>query len=191
MLRKLYDWVMAQADKTHARWTLFWVSFAESSVFPIPPDAMLLPMALADRKNWLRLTFICTAGSVLGGLLGYVLGYFFFETAGQWVVQTYHLESAFQKFHDGFNEYGVWIILAKGLTPIPYKLVTIASGVAHFPLLPFILASILTRGLRFLLVAYLAYKFGDPVREFVEKYLNWVAFGFLAVIVLGVAIIAL
>ncbi len=185
LIRSAYDWALRQSEKRSARWILFFVAFAESSVFPLPPDALLLPMCLARREQALRLAAICTLGSVLGGLLGYAIGALLFETVGQWVVDTYHLQAGFEKFQQGFNEWGVWIILAKGLTPIPYKLVTIASGVAHFPLLPFILASIATRGLRFFIVAALIMKFGAPIQVFVEKYLTWVALGLLAMIVFG------
>lgn len=185
IIRKIYDWTLRQARTPYAEWTLFGVSFAESSFFPLPPDVMLLPMCIADRAKALRFAAVCTIASVLGGLLGYAIGALLYETAGKWIIETYHLQSAFDKFHDGFTEWGVWIILAKGLTPIPYKLVTIASGVAHFPLLPFVLASIVTRGARFFLVAWLVMKFGAPIQTFVEKYLNWVALGVLALIVLG------
>jgi membrane protein YqaA with SNARE-associated domain len=188
-IRKIYDWTLKQADKPSAEWVLCGVAFAESSVFPLPPDIMLLPMCIAQRAKALRFAALCTLASVLGGLLGYAIGALLFETLGKWVVETYHLQAAFDKFHDSFNEWGVWVILAKGLTPIPYKLVTIASGVAHFPLVPFILASILTRGLRFFIVALLVMKFGAPIQTFVEKYLNWVALGLLLVIVLGFALV--
>lgn len=185
VIRSLYDWVLAQASKTYAEWTLFWVAFAESSFFPLPPDIMLLPMCVARRDKALRFALVCTAGSVLGGLLGYAIGALLFETVGKWVIEVYHLQAAFDKFHQGFAEWGVWIILAKGLTPIPYKLVTIASGVASFPLVPFILASIVTRGMRFYIVALLVMKFGAPIQTFIEKYLNWVALGVLLAIALG------
>jgi membrane protein YqaA with SNARE-associated domain len=185
VIRKIYDWTLRQARTPYAEWTLFGVSFAESSFFPLPPDVMLLPMCIADRTKAMRFATVCTVASVLGGLLGYAIGALLYQTAGQWIIETYHLQSAFDKFQVGFNEWGVWIILAKGLTPIPYKLVTIASGVAHFPLLAFVLASIITRGLRFFLVAGLVMKFGAPIQTFVEKYLNWVALGVLALIALG------
>lgn len=185
IIRSVYDWTLQQSDKRYAQWTLFAVAFAESSFFPLPPDIMLLPMCIAQRAKAMRFAALCTLGSVLGGLLGYAIGALLFETLGKWVIDTYHLQAAFDKFHQGFAEWGVWIILAKGLTPIPYKLVTIASGVAHFPLLPFVLASILTRGLRFFIVALLVKKYGAPIQTFVEKYLNWVALGLLLVIALG------
>jgi membrane protein YqaA with SNARE-associated domain len=185
IIRSVYDWTLRQADKPYAQWILFAVAFAESSVFPLPPDILLLPMCIAQRAKALRFALLCTIGSVLGGLLGYAIGALLFETLGKWVVDTYHLQAAFDKFHAGFNEWGVWIILAKGLTPIPYKLVTIASGVAQFPLVPFVLASIVTRGLRFFIVAVLVMKFGAPIQTFVEKYLNWVALGLLLSIAFG------
>lgn len=184
-VRALYDWTHRQAEGPYALWVLFAVAFAESSFFPIPPDVLLLPLCLADRDRAFRFALICTIGSVLGALLGYAIGGLLYESVGQWIIHTYHLQDAFQRFHDQFNEWGVWIILGKGLTPIPFKLVTIASGVAGLPLVPFVLASIATRGVRFYLVAWLLRKFGEPIRVFVEKYMTWVALGLLVIIVLG------
>ncbi len=184
-VRSLYNWTLRQAEGPYAAYVLFAVAFAESSFFPIPPDVLLLPMALACREKAWRYALICTVGSVVGGLLGYAIGAYLYDTVGQWIINTYHLQEGFQRFHDEFNRWGVAIILAKGLTPIPFKLVTIASGVAALPLVPFVLASIATRALRFYLVAGLVRKFGEPIRTFVEKYLNWVALGVLVLIVFG------
>lgn len=184
-IRSLYDWTLRQAEGPYATYVLFAIAFAESSFFPIPPDVILLPMALAAREKAWRYALICTVGSVLGGLLGYAIGAWLYESLGQWIINTYHMQEAFQRFHDEFNEWGVYVILAKGLTPIPFKLVTIASGVAALPLVPFVLASIVTRAARFFLVAGLVRKFGEPIRTFVEKYLNWVALGVLVLIVFG------
>jgi membrane protein YqaA with SNARE-associated domain len=164
---------------------LFLIAAAEASFFPLPPDIMLLPMAVAQRAKAWRFAAICTAGSVIGGMAGYAIGVFAMATLGQWIVDTYHLQAAFQKFRDGFNEWGVWIILAKGLTPIPFKLVTIASGVAGLNFVAFVLAAAATRGARFFLIAGLVHKFGEPIRTFIEKYLNWVALGVLVAIVFG------
>jgi len=183
--RTLYDWTHRQAEGPYASWVLFAVAFAESSFFPIPPDVLLLPLALADREKAFRFALICTVGSVLGALLGYAIGSLLYESVGQWIIDTYGMEEAFRRFHDQFNEWGVWIILGKGLTPIPFKLVTIASGVAGLPIIPFLLASIATRAARFYLVAWLLRRFGEPIREFVEKYLTWVALGLLIIIILG------
>lgn len=185
LMRPLYDWCLKQADKRYATWILFFISFLEASIFPIPPDVMLAPMVLARRdKAWL-LAFVTTAGSIVGGVLGYAIGALAMATLGQWIVDTYHLQHAFESFHDGFNKWGVWIILAKGLTPIPFKLVTIASGVAHFPLVPFILAAAATRAARFFGEAWLLKRYGESVRVFLERYLDWIFLGLLAIIVLG------
>jgi membrane protein YqaA with SNARE-associated domain len=185
MIRKMYDWVLRQAEKPYAEWILFGIAMAEASVFPLPPDVLLLPMAIERREKAWRLAAVCLAGSVLGGLVGYGIGVFAMATLGQWVIDTYHLQSAFQAFHDGFNKWGVWIILAKGLTPIPFKLVTIASGVARLNLVSFVLAAAATRALRFFLIAALVRKYGEPIKTFIEKYLTWVALGVLVAIVGG------
>jgi membrane protein YqaA with SNARE-associated domain len=185
MLRGLYDWVMRLAAHKRALPALAVISFLESSVFPIPPDVMLVPMVLADRTRAFRIALVCTIASVLGGLLGYAIGYYLFETLGEWVVRTYGLQAGLAAFRAGFDEYGIWIILIKGLTPIPYKLVTIASGAAHFDLFTFVWASILTRGVRFFLVAALLWKFGEPIRSFIEKRLTLLTWLFLIALVGG------
>lgn len=185
MLRKLYDRLIQLADKPGAIWILAAVSFAESSFFPIPPDIMLIPMVLANPKRAWLFAGVCTIASVLGGFLGYAIGYFLLETVGHWVINTYGLQHAFENFQQQFNEWGLWVILIKGLTPIPYKIVTIASGAVHFDLLTFGLASLVTRGGRFFLVAGLLYVVGEPVREFVEKRLTLVTTAFVLIIVGG------
>ncbi|MDE2029204.1 MAG: DedA family protein [Alphaproteobacteria bacterium] len=185
MIRKLYDWVLRQAEKPYAEAILFAIAVAEASVFPLPPDILLLPMAVARRDKAWRFAVVCTLGSVTGAIIGYGIGIFAMATLGEWIVKTYHLQAAFQTFHDGFNKWGVWIILAKGLTPIPFKLVTIASGVAGLNIAAFLLACAATRGARFFLVAGLIRKFGQPIRAFIEEYLTLVALGILAVIIAG------
>ena len=185
MIRACYDWVLRQAGKKYAEFILFGIALAEASFFPLPPDILLLPMAVARRDRAWRLAAICTAGSVIGGLIGYGIGTFAMATLGQWIVDTYHLQTAFQTFHDQFNKWGVWIIIAKGLTPIPFKLVTIASGVAGLNLVKFVLACAATRGLRFFIIAALVRKFGEPIKTFIEKYLTWVTLGVLAAIIFG------
>jgi membrane protein YqaA with SNARE-associated domain len=184
-MRRLYDWVIRLAGHPRAIPAMGVVSFAESSFFPIPPDVMLVPMILANRQKAFTIAFVCTVCSVLGGLLGYAIGYYFFETIGAWVVKTYGLQAGLEKFRDEFTRYGTWVILIKGLTPIPYKLVTIASGAAHFDLFTFVWASIVTRGLRFFLVAALLWKYGEPIRAFIEKRLTLVMWTFLIVLVGG------
>lgn len=168
MFRKLYDWAMGLAGSKHAPAGLFAVSFAESSFFPVPPDVMLAPMVLARPERAFVYAGICTAASVLGGLLGYAIG-FYLTDLGLWLLSLMgHPEgqAAFQKW---FDQWGLWVILIKGLTPIPYKLVTIASGLAHFSLITFIWASVVTRGARFFLVAALLKYFGPAIREEVER----------------------
>lgn len=185
IVRTTYDWLRRQSEGPYASYVLFAVAFAESSFFPIPPDVMLLPMAITARERAFRYAFVCTLGSVMGAFLGYAIGAYLFGTLGQWIIQTYHMQAAFTHFHDEFNRWGVAVILLKGLTPIPFKLVTIASGVAALPLLPFALAALATRGVRFYLVSYLVHRYGAPIQVFVEKHLNWIALGLFAVIVLG------
>ena len=185
MFRRLYDWVIALARHRHAVPAMGVVSFLESSFFPIPPDVMLVPMVLANRAKAFTIALVCTVTSVLGGLFGYAIGYYLFETLGAWVVRVYGLEAAQASFQAGFDRYGTWIILIKGLTPIPYKLVTIASGAAHFDLFTFIWASIVTRGARFFLIAALLWKFGEPVRAFIEKHLTVLTWVFLVALIGG------
>lgn len=185
MLRRLYDRIMQLAEGPEAMKWLALVSFAESSFFPVPPDAMIVPMVLARPERAWRIAAVCTLASVVGGFFGYAIGYFLFETVGQPIVDFYGLQSAFLKFHDEFREWGLWIILIKGLTPIPYKIVTIASGVAHFDLLVFALASLATRGARFFLVAALLRAFGPPLRTFIERYLTLVTTGLALLVVAG------
>ncbi len=184
-LRRMYAWVMRHAAGPHAFWALGAVSFAESSFFPIPPDIMLVPMVLADRSRAFLLAAWCTLASVVGGILGYAIGALLYDSVGQWLVTAYGLGGDMSAFRALYQEWGVWIILVKGVTPIPYKLVTIASGFAGFNLPLFILLSAITRGARFTLVAGLLYWIGEPAREFIEKRLEIVLVSFLVVIVLG------
>ena len=182
MLRRLYDWTMALAGRRDAPLALAAVSFAESSFFPIPPDALLVPMVLARPDRAWHFAAICTAASVLGGLAGYAIGLFLFETVGKAIIG----EEGVATFQSYYAEWGLWVILVKGLTPIPYKLVTIASGFAEFDLGVFILASIVTRGARFFLLAALLRQFGAPIRSFIERYLTLVTTGFVLLVVGGV-----
>src|SRR5262245_38899864 len=146
---------------------------------------MLVPMVLANRDKAVRIALVCSVTSLLGWLLGYAIGYYFFETLGDWVVRTYGLQHSLEAFRAGFAEYGIWIILIKGLTPIPYKLVTIASGAAHFDLFTFVWASIVTRGLRFFLLAALLSTFGEPIRHFIEERLTLITSAFVVALVGG------
>jgi membrane protein YqaA with SNARE-associated domain len=174
MLRRLYDRVLALSASPQAPWWLAVIAFAESSFFPIPPDVLLIPMALArPQRAWL-LALICTVASVTGGMLGYYIGYALFDIVATPLLHAYHYEAAFARFKDTYAEWGLWVILIKGLTPIPYKIVTIASGAAAFSFPVFVAASIATRGARFFIVATLLHYYGEPVRVFVERRLTLV-----------------
>jgi membrane protein YqaA with SNARE-associated domain len=189
MMKRAYDWMMRAAAHDKAPHALFWVAFAESSVFPIPPDVMLIPMVLAKRaKAWAYAT-VCTIGSVLGGVVGYAIGYFLYETLGRWLINVYGLGAQFEAYRAAYNDWGLWIILIKGFTPIPYKLVTIASGAAAFDFWVFVAASIVTRGARFFLVAALLYWFGEPIRDFIERRLTLVTTTFVVLLVGGFVVV--
>lgn len=189
MLRKLYNQILALAERPEAPLWLFAIAFAEASFFPIPPDALLIPLALAQpRKAW-RFAAIATLGSVLGGALGYSIGFLLLDKLAQPIIHFYHYETAFQAFQAKFTQYGVWVILIKGLTPIPYKIVTIAAGAAAFNFPLFMIASLVTRGARFFLEAVLLRKFGEPARDFIEYRLGLVT-GLVALgIIAGFAIL--
>jgi membrane protein YqaA with SNARE-associated domain len=189
MLRKLYNWTMSFAGRPNARWGLAGVSFAESSFFPIPPDVLLVPMVLADRENAFRLAGICTIASVLGGILGYLIGALLYDTVGTWLMNLYGYTDKVDQFRQSYAEWGAWIILIKGMTPIPYKIVTIASGFAGYDFLWFVVLSAITRAGRFYLVATLLYFYGEPVRSFIEKRLELVTAGVAVVIVGGFVVV--
>jgi membrane protein YqaA with SNARE-associated domain len=174
MLRKLYARVMALAASPNAGWWLALIAFAEASFFPIPPDVMLVPMALAKPRSAWRFAAVCTAASVAGGALGYLIGFAVFDQLARPILNVYGYGAAYAAFQAKFQEYGVWIVLVKGLTPIPYKIVTIAAGAARFDFWLFMMASVLTRGARFFLVATLLHFFGDAVRDFIERRLTLV-----------------
>lgn len=185
IIRRLYDWTMAKAAAPNARLMLFVISFAESSFFPIPPDVMLLPMCLADRSRAFLLAAWCTLGSVLGGAFGYLIGAFLFESLGQWLIEVYGLGDGIESFRSLYVELGIWAVLIGALTPIPYKLITIASGIAGYNFFMFMLLSLLARGFRFGLEAGLVYAFGEPVREFIERRLEIVVSAAVALVIAG------
>jgi membrane protein YqaA with SNARE-associated domain len=184
MLDRIYSRILALASSRYATATLALVAFAESSFFPLPPDLLLIPMILARPRRAFLLAGLCTIMSVLGGFLGYAIGYFLFDAIGRPILEFYHAMGRYDALKAAFAQWGVWIILIKGLTPIPYKLVTIASGVAQFPLVLFALASLVSRSLRFFLLAALLWRFGEPVREFIERRLMLVT-SLFAVALLG------
>jgi membrane protein YqaA with SNARE-associated domain len=185
MLRPTYDWIMRLAAGPHAVWALALVAFVESSVFPIPPDVLLIPMVIAAPRRAWRYAAIATLASVVGGYLGYAIGYFAFATIGRAVLDFYSAWPAYERFQAAAAEWGAWVIILKGMTPIPYKLVTIASGFVRFDLLTFTVASLISRSLRFFLVAALLYWFGEPIRRFIEGRLMLVTSAFAATLVGG------
>ena len=189
MLRRIYDWCIDAAHKPYALWILAIVAFAESSFFPVPPDVMLIPMSLArPQRAWLY-AGVCTAASVLGGILGYAIGALLYDSVGHWLIQIYGYGDKVEAFRAGYAEYGAWIILLKGLTPIPYKLVTITSGFANYNIWLFVLLSIIARGGRFFVVAILLNRYGEWIRIRIEKHLGlWVTLG--AAVLVGGFIVA-
>jgi membrane protein YqaA with SNARE-associated domain len=191
MLRNLYARTLALAASPRARWWLAAVAFAEASCFPIPPDALLIPMALARPREAWRFAAICTIASVAGGALGYAIGYEVFNQLAQPLIRFYGYGDRFAAFQALYAQYGLWVILIKGLTPIPYKIVTIASGAAHFNFWVFMAASTATRGMRFFLVAALLRVFGTPVRDFIERRLALVTGALAAGIVGGFLLLKL
>lgn len=189
MFRGLYDWTMKQAAGRHAQPALAAVSFAESSFFPIPPDVMLIPMVLARPERAWWIATVCTISSVLGGILGYAIGYFLFDTLGQAVLDFYGYRSAFKDFAANYNEWGAWIVFLAGVTPFPYKVITIASGVTALNPWIFMVASLIARSLRFFGVAALLWKYGPPIREFIDKRLNVLGYSFLGLLVGGFVVV--
>lgn len=187
----LQHWLMDKAKSPWGPYILGLVSFAESSFFPLPPDLMLLPMIIANRSQAFKLAFLCTITSVLGAVLGYFLGYYLIDTIGQLIIRTYGLETEFMNFQKAFQDYGFWFILIKGVTPIPFKLMTIASGATQMNFWMFILASTLVRSFRFYLLASIFWFYGDEAKEFYEKNFKVFLFCTLTVVIGGIFIIKL
>jgi membrane protein YqaA with SNARE-associated domain len=183
-LRSLYVWIMHNAEGRYAWATMAAIAFAESSFFPMPPDIVMIPMALKDRRRAFLLAAWCTLFSVLGGILGYLIGSWLYDSVGAWLISAYGMGGDIDNFRAAYQKYGALIVL-QGLTPIPYKIVTIASGFAGMNLALFLVLSVITRSIRFMGVAALIYFFGEPVRMAIEKYLEWVMVGFLIVVVGG------
>jgi len=183
MLRKLYDWCILAAGQPHASWILGAVSFVESSFFPVPPDAMLIPMALARPDRAYSYAFLCTWTSVAGGLLGYLIGAALYDSVGHWLISLYGYGGKIEAFREAYARYGALIILIKGLTPIPYKIVTIASGFAGYNLVLFVIFSVIARGMRFYLVAFVAHRYGIKARALIEERLGlWAGAGAIVLV---------
>jgi membrane protein YqaA with SNARE-associated domain len=190
-LHRLYAWTMAQASRPHALWLLALISFVESSVFPIPPDVLLIPMVLAaPHRAWL-IAGVCTISSVAGGMLGYAIGALLFGTIGAPILEFYGYMDKFAEFQASYNEWGGWIVFGAGLTPFPYKVITIASGVTDLSLTTFVIASVLARGMRFFLVAALLWYCGEPIRLFIERNLGWLTVLFFVLLLGGFLVLRL
>lgn len=189
MLRRLYDWTLDLAGHRHALLALALVAFVESSVFPIPPDVLIIPMVLAAREKAWKIAFVCTAASVLGGIFGYAIGALLFDQVGSPVLNFYGYAERFDDFRDYYNDWGAWAVFIAGLTPFPYKVITILSGVTGLDLLVFTIASILARGMRFFIVAGLLWYFGEPIRAFIEKRLGFLFVIFVILLVGGFVLV--
>jgi len=174
-LRKLYDWTLIKSRHPNAAWFLGFISFIESSFFPIPPDIILIPMIIGKKTNAFFYAFICTFSSVLGGITGYAIGYFLFNSIGQFIINYYGLADQFIIFETYYLEYGILIVLGAGFTPFPFKFITIASGVFGLNIFLFIIVSIFARGLRFYLIAALLKMFGEIIEKLINKYFNILA----------------
>ena len=185
MLRKLYDWVIHWAKTPHAQVALFLIAFAESSFFPVPPDVLLVAMVIAHEKKWLRYVGICLAGSVLGGLAGYAIGWGMWQAVSDWFFAHVFSEAAFGKVQQLYQEHNFWAVFVAGFTPIPYKVFTIAGGVAQINIVIFVIASFLSRGLRFFIVAFLLYRFGPKMRELLDRYFNILSLIFVILLIGG------
>lgn len=185
MIQNLYHWTMEKAAHRHAEWWLAVVSFVEASFFPIPPHPMLGLMCLAEPKKAVRFAIICTLASVAGGMLGYAIGFFLYESVGTWLLGALGLTESFPTAACYLRDYGAEIILVKGATPIPFKLLTITAGFIHMDLFTFLWASLASRAFSFLLVGILFQLFGAPIKAFIDKYLAWVAGAFIVLVVGG------
>ncbi|WP_284177395.1 YqaA family protein [Rhabdaerophilum sp. SD176] len=187
MFKQLYDWTIGLANSRRAPQALAAVSFAESSFFPVPPDVMLVPMTMARPERAWHYAAICTIASVLGGIAGYLIGALLYDTLGAWLIRLYGYGDKMDAFRTLYQQHGHWIILIKGFTPIPFKLITIASGLAGYDFLMFVLLSTITRGARFFLVAGVMNRFGGPIRHFIEANLTLVGIVTVVAIIGGFA----
>ena len=188
-IKQLYDWVLHWAETPYAVPALFILAFAESSFFPVPPDVLLIALAISISRKSFKFAAICLTGSVLGGMLGYGIGLYGYETIGKPIIEFYRGQEVMNAIKLKYDQWGFWGILFAAVTPIPYKVFTIASGVFKFDFGLFIVASVLGRGLRFFVVAGLIWKYGEPIREFIDKYFNLLAFIFCVLLILGFILI--
>ena len=185
MLRRSYDKLIELAESEKAYYWLALIAFCEGIFFPIPPDVMVIPMVIARPERFWRVAGICALASVCGGLVGYSIGFFVYETVGRWIIATFGMQAAYENFVALFDKWGAWIVALQGFTPIPFKIVTIACGAAKLSVFVFLPAALFTRSARFFIEATLVRIFGAPIRHFIESYLPWVTTGFVVLIVGG------
>lgn len=190
-IKRLYDWTLGLADKPYGIWGLFGISFAESSFFPIPPDVLLIPLCLGRPRRALLIALVCALGSVLGGMLGYLIGYTFFEAIGHPILEFYHAMEHYEYLVGAYRKNAFWIVFTAAFTPIPFKAITITAGVAKISFLPFVAVSAAGRSLRFFLVAGLILAFGERIRDFIEKYFEWLTLAFTVLLVGGFLLLKL
>jgi membrane protein YqaA with SNARE-associated domain len=189
MLRKLYDWVLHWADTPYGSWALFILAFSESSFFPIPPDVLLIALAVAKPKKAFHYAAICSIGSVLGGCLGYLIGWQFMASLGEKIIELYGLGDKIQQIEALYNQYDAWAVGIAGFTPIPYKVFTISAGMFKINFLVFILASFVSRSARFFILGGLIYIFGPKIQAFIDRYFNILAIAFTILLIAGFALI--
>ena len=189
MLRRLYDWVLHWAETPYGSWALFLLAFAESSFFPVPPDVLLIALAISIPAKAFRYALICSVGSVLGGAAGYVIGYQFMDLVGFRIVDFYGFTEQYQTVGDLYNRYNAWAVGVAGFTPVPYKVFTISAGAFKIHFIIFLLASAVSRFARFFLVGWLIYKFGPSIKEFIDRYFNILAFVFVVLLIGGFVLI--
>lgn len=185
MLRRLYNWTLDLAARPYALWALAAISFVESSIFPIPPDVVLIAMVIARPQRAWAIATVCTVASVLGGFAGYAIGFYFFDAFGRDILAFYGMEQQFADFRGLYDEWGFWFVMIAGFTPFPYKVITIASGVFGLDLLTFAIASVVSRGARFFLVAALLWRFGAPIKAFIDRHLGWLTIAFMVLLIGG------
>lgn len=188
MFRRLYNWTMDLSGKRHALWALAAVAWSESFVFPVPPDVMMVPMILARRDRAWTIAIVASLASVLGGLTSWAVGYYFFETLGRDILEFYGYLDRYDAFRSGYNAWGIWIIIGGALTPFPYKVIAIASGVTQLNVLTFVWASLLGRTVRFFIEAVLLWHYGERLRSFIERYLGWLVAGAFGLLIGGLVL---
>ncbi|MCH8125033.1 DedA family protein [candidate division KSB1 bacterium] len=189
MIRRLYDWVLHWAETPYGMWALFLIAFAESSFFPIPPDVLLIALAISIPTRAFHFALVATIGSLIGGIAGYGIGMFGYDSIGRPIVEFYHGQEIMQAIKEWYDKYGFWAVLGAAITPLPYKIFTISSGMFSFDFFQFMIASIIGRSVRFFAVAGLIWKFGKPIKGFIDKYFNLLATLFIILLIGGFIII--